>query len=140
MIAGREVHETARQLSQRCWEVRRISTIELSEVYAQLPGAALPALVGESRAGWREYLNLSFAKTSCGSFKQPEVLSRIQDYKPRREGRPGNGHPQTIDRARSDGIRGGGREAKRREWGGRSRARSASGRSWHASGARVTVR
>jgi hypothetical protein len=60
---------------------------------------------------------LSFAKTSSDSFKQPEVLPRIQDYEPRGEGLPGNGHPQTIDRARSDGIRGGGREAKRQERG-----------------------
>src|SRR2546425_8004519 len=32
---------------------------------------------------------LSFAKTSSDSFKQPEVLPRIQDYAPRGEGLPG---------------------------------------------------
>ncbi len=38
--------------------------------------------------GWhrQEFRRLSFTKTSADSFKQPEVLPRIQDYEPRAAG------------------------------------------------------
>src|SRR5258708_22364924 len=59
---------------------------------------------------------VSFAKTSSDSFKQPEVLPRIQDYEPRGEGLPGNGilRPSTGHGQTGFGVEDGKR--KGRSW------------------------
>src|SRR5882724_3491512 len=62
---------------------------DVPTLHSPAPGAASRCAISR---------RLSFAKTLSDSFKQPEVLPWIQDYEPRGEGLPGNGHPQTIDR------------------------------------------
>lgn len=42
-VVGREVHETARQLSELCWESRSICVSDLRHVHAQVPDTPLPA-------------------------------------------------------------------------------------------------